>query len=400
MYCLASCVKNYWHFNLQASQEDQSTPLDAHHLPLTLYDFEVTCSFENLEIIPVAFDYKLHFVPKLSDPSQVEICDLQKGVFLQNVCSSAATNCSLNTVPLCSTLLEYSEKITVFANIHKRIGLYSLNTSRNSWDLVESSDFCFQNIDFENCVCCKDVSDNVIVVTVVKAFIFCYLFSPLMMNGVYWRSAKLSLSKQICNCQVQSCVISKDLFCSFLTNTHLIIYQLDLNKIYPSANSETHSVEPTKSWILGKLNLKMCFLSLINQEVVTIIVKETDKISCVEFSELRHFNSGSLEPISPFCSDVKVFYATVIPDTTNLAIVYFDSNVYKLCLLNGKFIYWGVTYGASITAIATPLLHCWLLNHVYTYNYMCDSINLRKAGFYHTRANHTFHHHMITVHIN
>ena len=286
-------------------------------------------------MIPVALDYKLHFVPQLSDTSQVQICDLQKGVFLHSTCPTTATKNSLDTVLLCPTLLEYSGKITIFASNHNKIGLYSLSTSNNSWILVESSDFCFQNIDFEKCVCCKDVSDNVVVVTVIQAFIFFYLFSPLKKNDVYWRSAKLSLSQQIGNCEVQSCVISKDLFCSFLTSTHLIIYQIDINKLYPSDNGEIHSVEPTKSWILEKLNLKMCFLSSLNQEVVTIMVKETANESFVEFSELRHFNSGSLEPISSFCSDVKVFHATVIPDTTNLVIVYFD-NIYKMCSLNGK----------------------------------------------------------------
>ena len=289
-------------------------------------------------MIPVAFNYKLHFVPQLSDPS-VQICDLQKGEFLHNAFPTAATNSSLNTVLLCPTLVEYSGKITIFASNRNKIGLYSLNATTSSWILVESSDFCFQNIDFENSVCCKDVSDNAIVVTVFQAFIFFYLFSPLKQNDVHWRSAKLSLSQQIRNCQVQSCVISKDLFCSFLTSTHLIIYQIDLNKLYPSANGEMYSVEPTKSWMLEKSNLKTCFLSSLNQEVVTIMVKETANESFVEFSELRHFNSGSLEPISSFCSDVKVFHATVIPDTTNLVIIYFDCNIYKMCLLNGKFIY-------------------------------------------------------------
>ena len=325
-------------FNLQAPL-DQGTPLDAHRVPLTLSSFEITCSFKSLQMMPLAFDYKMHFVPQLSTEGnayqQVEICDLQNGVIVEKAQSHAATNSMINAC-LCPTMLSYLGKITIFGGNSKTTGLFSLDSSKKSWLLINSSDFCFQNVNFENCVCCNHSSDNVVVVTVLQSVIYFYLFSPVKHNDTYWKSAKFLLPQQISDCHVQSCIaISKDLFCSLLTSTHLIVYQADLSKLYQSAN-DTCLLEPTKSWILEKLNLKKCFLSLLNEDIVTIMVKKTDK-TLVEFSELKHFNSGSLEPMISFSSVAEVTYATVIPDTTNLCVVYSDSNEYKMCLLNGKF---------------------------------------------------------------
>lgn len=327
--------------NLQASQDDQSTPLDAHRLPSTLNSFEVTCSFKSLQMKPLAFDYKMCFVPQLSSDGsahpQVEICDLEKGVFLERAQSNTATN-NMVIPSLCPNLLKFSGNITIFGSNSKKIGLYSLDTSKNSWIFIDSSEFSFQDINFENCVCISPadyVSDNIVVATVLQGFVYFYLFTPND-NNTYWRSAKLSLLQHIWACKIQSCVvISRNLFCSLLSHTHLLVYQVDLNHLYQSANG-TCLLEPKKSWILENVNLQKCFLSSLNAETVTIMVKKTDKI-LIEFSKLEHFNSGSLEPIISFSSAKEVFYATVIPDTTNVAIVYSDSNVYKLCLLNGKF---------------------------------------------------------------
>lgn len=339
MYSCLIIISSYI-LNLQAPQEDHSTPLDAHHPALTFDNFEVTCSFKSLQMMPLAFDYKMHFVPHLSTDGntyqQVEICDLQNGVLLEKAQPNATTNSIMNP-SLCSTMLNYSGKITIFGSISKKIGLHSLDANKKFWELVDSSDFSFQNIDFQNCVCYKGTSsDNVVVVTVLQAFIYFYLFSPVKNeSNTYWKSAKLSLSQQISSCQIQSCVVlSTNLFCSLLTSTHLVIYQVDLNSLYQTAN-DTCLLEPAKSWVLEKLTLKSCFLSSFNEEVVTIIVKKTDKTS-LEFSELKHFNSGSLEPITSFCSTTEVIYATVIPDTTNIAIICLDSTVYKMYLLNGE----------------------------------------------------------------
>ena len=324
--------------NLQASQVDQSTPLDAHRLPLTLGTIEITCSFKNLQMMPLAFDYKMHFVPQLSTDvnphQQVEILDLQEGVIVEKAQSNATTKINAS---LCPTMLNYLGKITIFGKNSKTTGLFSLDSSMKSWVLVDSSDFSFKNVDFENCVCCIHSSDNVVVVTGLQSIIYFYLFSPIKQNNTYWKSAKLSLPQQISDCHVQSCVvISKTLFCSLLTSTHLIIYQADLSKLYKSTN-DTCFLEPTKSWILENFNLKNCFLSSLNEDIVTIMVKKTGNLKVfVEFSELKHFNSGSFEPIISFSSVTEVIYATVIPDSTNLGVVYFDSNVYKMCLLNGK----------------------------------------------------------------
>lgn len=288
---------------------------------------------------PLAFNYKMHFVPQLltdvNPYRQVEMCDLQKGVIVEKAQSNTTTKINAS---LCPTMLNYLGKITIFGTNSKTTGLFSLDSSNNSWFLVNSSDFSFENVNFENCVCCIDSSDNVVVVTVLQSGIYFYLFSLMKQNNTYWKSAKLSLPQQISNCCVQSCVvISKTLFCSLLTSTHLMIYQADLNKLHKSTN-DTCLLEPTKSWILENFNLKNCFLSSLNEEIVTIMVKKTDKVF-VEFSELKHFNSGSFEPIISFSSFTEVTYATVIPDTTNLGVVYFDSNVYKMCLLNGKFMH-------------------------------------------------------------
>ena len=327
------CIKS---LNLQAPQVDESTPLDVHRLPLTLDTFEeITCSFKSLQMMPLAFDYKMHFVPQLStDDQQVEIYDLQKGMIVEKAQSNATTK--INAF-LCPTMLNYFGKITIFGTNSKTTGLFRLDSSKKSWILVESSDFSFENMNFKNCGCCIHLSDNVVVVTVLQSIIYLYLFSPIKQNDTYWKSAKLSLPQQISNCHVQSCiVVSETLYCSLLTSTHLIIYQADLSKLYKSTN-DTCFLDPTKSWILENFNLKNCFLSSLNQEIVTIMVKKTDKV-VVEFSELKHFNSGLFEPAIFFSSVTEVAYATVIPDTTNLAVVYFDSNVYKMCLLNGKFI--------------------------------------------------------------
>ena len=67
------------------------------------------------------------------------------------------------------------------------------------------------------------------------------------------------------------------------------------------------------------------------------MVKEVQNETFVELSPLlKHFNSGSLKPIAVFNSNVEVIFATVVPGTTNMAIVYCDAEVYKLHLLNGK----------------------------------------------------------------
>jgi len=328
-------------FKLQALQ-DSGTPLDAHHPPLTLNGFEgVHCPFKNLQMMPLAYDYKMHFIPQLltgGDAYQeVEIFDLQNHKFLEKAHNNTSTNNKTNAFVryLCPTMLTHLGMITIFGGNSKIIGLYSLDTSRKSWLLVDSSNFSFQEINFENCVCDKYASDNVVVVTVLEASVFFYLFSPLKKDNMNWKSAKLSLSEQTSDCQIQSCVvISDDLFCSLLTSTHLLVYQVDLGVLYRSTDG-TCSLEPTKSWVLEKLNLERCFLSSLNEEVVTIMVKKADK-NLVEFSELKHFNLGSLKPLTSFCTNVEVFSATVIPDTTNLAIVYSDSDKYKMSLLNGK----------------------------------------------------------------
>ena len=225
---------------------------------------------------PVAFDFKMYFVPQLSTDDghqEVEICDLQKGIFLERARTSIATCGEVNPF-LCPTMLNYLGKITIFGSNSKRTGLYSLDTNKKSWRLIDSSEFSFQSINFKNCICYKDALDCVAVVTVIACFIHIYLFSPSRNDNLYWKSTKLSLSQQLSNCEIQSCVvISQNLFCSLLTNTHLLIYQIDLSALYHSA-SDVPSIEPTKSWILEKFNLKKCFLSSLNEEVVTIMVKK------------------------------------------------------------------------------------------------------------------------------
>ena len=285
-------------------------------------------------MIPLAFDYKMHFVPQLSitdGHQEVEICDLQKGTFLEKAQNTAATHSEINA---CSTMLNYLGKITIFGSNSKNTGLYSLDTNKRAWIINDFSEFPFQNINFNNCVCYKDASDNIVVVTVLETFAFIYLFSTSKDDNACWKFAKFSLSKS--NCEIQSCVvISENLFCSLLTSTHLLVYQFNLTALYQSTSDDLSSLEPVKSWILEKLNLK-CFLSSLKEEVVTIMVKKAGNKTFVEFSELKHFNSGSLEPLTFFDYSVEVTFATVIPYTTNLGIVYYDSNVYKMCLLNGK----------------------------------------------------------------
>ena len=327
--------------NVQVSQEDQRTPLDVHRPSfVTLKSFEVICSFKSLQMMPVAFDDKMHFVPQLSTDArghqQIEICDLQNGTILEKAQPSVFINSTMNT-SFCPNLLNYSGKITIFGTNSKKVGLFNLDSINKSWLLIDSSDFPFQHINFSNCACCDHSLDNVVVVTVLQAFIYFYLFSPVKQNDTYWKSARVALPPQMSNCQIQSCVfISKNLYFSLLTSTHLIIYQVDSSKLYHTTN-DTCLLEPAKSWTLESSSLKKCFLSSLNEEVVTIMVKKTNKI-LVEFSELNYFNSGSSDPIISFSDVVEVTYAMVIPNTTNLGIVYSESDVYKMCLLDGEHV--------------------------------------------------------------
>ena len=291
-------------------------------------------------MLPIASDYKMYFVPRLSvddrGHQQVEICDLQNGTISEKAQPSVSMK-DMMYASFCPNLLNNSGKITIFGTNSKKVGLFNLDLINRSWLLVDSSDFPFQQINFNNCVCCDHSLNNVVVVTILQAFIYFYLFSPVPHNDTCWKSARVALPPQISNCQIQSCVfILKNVFYSLLTSTHLIIYQVDLSKLYHRTN-DTCLLEPTKSWTLESSSLKKCFLSSLNEKVVTIMVKKTDKI-LVEFAELNHFNSGSFDSIISFSHVVKVAYATVIPNTTNLGIVYVESDLYKICLLDGKYL--------------------------------------------------------------
>ena len=322
------------------NSEEQATPLDVHHPPIALENFEVDCTFTNLQVIPLALNFKIYFVvthasPKLCTLQRIEIYDLKTKMWSKD--NNAAVLDGIDSV--CPTILNYINKITLFASSSTtKAGLYSWDPYQKSWLLVDNSDFVFEHLNVKNSACCCYAPENVVLVTVFQSFVYIHLHSTLKKGDTQpWKSAKLSISKRVNDCQIQSCIVaSNNVFCTLLTSSHLLIYKVDLSPLQQIA-SGTCFLKPTNSWLLDKSNIKQCFLSFVNEEVVTIMVKEINNKKHVEVSELKHFNLGSLKPVTTFDSTVEVFAAAVVPDTTYMAITYYDSKVYKLYLLNGKF---------------------------------------------------------------
>lgn len=328
---------SYQCFELQNSLEDQATPLDVHQSPFAMDNFEVDCKFSSLQLKPLAFNFKIYFVATQSSSEsqkvqEVIIYDLKNKIWSEGKDITGLDN----IVSLCPTMLTYSNKITVFGSGSTKAGLYTFDVLKKLWVLVNDSEFSFKNLDIKNSACYRYGQESVVVVTVLQASVYFYLFSPSRKDDVQWKSAKLLLSKQISNCQLQSCVVASNyVFCSLLTCAHLLIYQVDLSPL-EQANSDTCYLKPASSWLLDNPSIKKCFLSFLNEEVVTIMVKEMDNKKFVEVSELKHFNFGSLKPLTTFNSVVVVDTATVVSDTTYMAIVCHDSDMYKLHILNGK----------------------------------------------------------------
>ena len=284
--------------------------------------------------MPLAFNFKIYFVTtqSSSENQEVKIYDLKNKYW-----SEGKNILGLDSiVSLCPTTLTYLNKITLFGSDSTKAGLYSFDFLKKLWVPVNDSEFSFKNLDIKNSVCYRYGPDSVVVVTVLQAFIYFYLFSPLRKDDAQWKSAKLLLSKQISNCQIQSCVVASNfIFCTLLTCAHLLIYEVDLGPLEQASN-DTCYLKPTTSWLLDNSNIKKCFLSFLNEEVVTIMVKEMNNKKFVEVSQLKHFNLGSLKPLTTFNSVMVVDTATVVPETTYMAIVCHDSEMYKLHILNGK----------------------------------------------------------------
>ena len=283
--------------------------------------------------MPLAFNFKIYSVIQSSSENQkvqeVKIYDLKNKNWSEVIGLDSIDN-------LCPTMLMYLDKITLFGSGSAKAGLYSFDLLKKSWVSINNSEFSFKNLDVKNSALYRYGPDSVVVVTVLQAFVYFYLFSPSRKDDAQWKSAKLSLSKQISNCQIQSCVVaSNSVYCTLLTCAHLLIYEVDLSPL-EQATSDTCYLKPTSSWLLDNSNIKKCFLSLLNEEVVTIMVKEMINTKSVEVSQLQHFNLGSLKPLTTFNSIVVVDTATVVPDTTYMAIVCHDSEMYKLHILNGK----------------------------------------------------------------
>ena len=322
---------------LQNSLEEQATPLDVHQSPFVLDNFEVDCAFSSLQVKPLAFNFKIYFVTTQSLSENQKIQEV-KIYDLKNKYWSEGKNITGldNTASLCPTMLTYLNKITLFGSGPTKAGLYSFDVLKKLWTLVNDSEFSFKNLDIKNSACYRYGTDSVVVVTVFQAFIYFHLFSPSRKDDAQWKAAKLLLSKQISNFQLQSCVVASNYaFCALLTCAHLLIYQVDLSPL-EQADGDTCYLKPSSSWLLDNSSIKNCFLSILNDEVVTIMVKEMNDKKTVEVSELKHFNLGSLRPLTTFNSVVVVDAATVVSDTTYMAIVCHDSDMYKLHILNGK----------------------------------------------------------------
>ena len=320
--------------------EEQGTPLDVHHPPIALENFEVDCTFTSLQVMPLALNYKIYFVitnsiHSLTNLQKVEIFDLKTKLWSED--DNVAVLDGVDSV--CPTMLTFINKITVFASSSTtKAGLYSLNPNKKSWMLVDNSEFSFKNLDMKNSACYCYAPESVVVVTVFRSFVYIHLLSPLKKgDSQSWKSAKLTVFKQVNDCRIQSCIVtSNNVFCTLLTPAHLLIYRVDLSPLQ-QITSGTCFLKPASSWLLDNSNIKQCFLSFLYGEVITIMVKEINNKKYVEVSELKHFNLGSLKPATTFDSTVEVFDATVVPDTTYMALTYYDSKACKLCLLNGKF---------------------------------------------------------------
>lgn len=316
------------------NSEEQATPLDAHHSPLTLEDFNLKVDhlFTSSQVMSIAFNFKMYFVIKQSSPNNQKLQEVKVYDLKNRKWSEGNTVAGLDCIDnICPTLLMYLNKVTLFANSSTmKAGLYSFDEHERSWTLVDFSEFSSKSLDVKNSACYSYGHDGVVVVTVFQSFVYIHLFLPMRKGEIHWKSAKLLVSKQIYDCQIQSCFVASNyVFCTLLTCAHLLIYKVDLNPLQHNTGG-TCFLKPENSWLLDTSNVKKCFLSILSEEVVTIMVKEMNNKKVVEVSEIKHFNSGSLKPLTTFNSVVNVVAATIVPDTTYMAAVYYDSDECKL----------------------------------------------------------------------
>ena len=325
-------------------QNIENSPLNSEQrLPRRMNPTEVVFSRRDLQFNPLFLNYKVHFIYQLSSedgPSKV-VTDSYNFNDKKWEEKTAIGNIGKN---VCSTILHCFGNLTVFGCDSDEVALYSLIVKTRSWQFVKSSKFSFLDLNFKNSVCAHYAifgKDRVVAITVLQASFLIYQFSPEKDVGTNWKSAMLllpHLQGVEAHYQIQSCVVNaNNIYFSLLSKTHLFVYQIDLS---PLEQNRCSSLAPKYSWCLENFNIKKCFLSLLDDDVVTIMIKGAINGNVVEVSYLYCFNSGSLNPLIVYPSIVEVITSAVVPDTTNIAILCRENNEHKLHLLNGKRCVW------------------------------------------------------------
>jgi len=189
-------------------------------------------------------------------------------------------------------------------------------------------------MNFKNstCVHCINLGkDRVMVITVFETSFLIYHFSSKKNGGNYWKRVVLLLPHLETGYRMQSCVVNaNDMYFSLLSSAHLFVHQVNLG---PLEQDNCSSLTPKKSWCLENFAIEKCFLSMFEDEVVTIMIKRGNSI---EVSYLSCFNSGSLNPLTLFQSNSEVITAAIVPDTTSMAVLCCENNEHRLRVVNSK----------------------------------------------------------------
>lgn len=242
----------------------------------------------------------------------------------------------------------YNNKITILSSSenYSKVAFYQLQNNKNfawSWQRV-SSKMESVNMDPNNSIALQ-YNEKIIIATIVKQApmkIYFHFYVPGDNEEGYWRSVfspipqpqKISSHKTF-TCFIQSSVMVLDqIYYAIKYDSKIYIYQADVAS--PLSKSSIWNDQPqTIIFFLDDATVLKCFLSVLDDDVVLIIIKSVHDNTVVEIKSLKP-TSQQLQITRQFISLGYVVTATVVPDTRSIAMVYHDqlSNCCHLKILN------------------------------------------------------------------
>ena len=268
---------------------------------------------------------------KQSNQQFIESYDLAKGHSVQRIqCPIIKSMKYMN-----SSVFMYCNKITLLrsnAENHSKVILYQLQYNTNfswSWQKI-SSKADLTNLDLNNNIALQ-YKENLILANVVnhqsstKIFFHLYLQND---NEGCWKSFSLPIPQlqkisAISTCFIQSCVMVLDqIHYTVKCDNRIYINQVDVAS--PTGISSIWQGTQASTYFLDDPTALKCFLSVLDGEVVLIIVKSVNNITNIEIKQFKSTTSQQLCITHQFSSLVEVVTATVVLDTRSITIVYHD----------------------------------------------------------------------------